>query len=324
MTIAVNQEYKYSELCSIFNEKQKTGNARVSQLKRWRTLIDWIKPTTQIYRITEVFDEAKERIDGRKNNGGARIGAGAKVKLMEEFEYMLYCYIHYWNTRYCYSPKGGASLYEIHCTNKEISEYFGLYSNGFNKGYGDETINHEAFRDVCKKIAQIRQNWIYDKIKMMDDIELTNGIIAYVDKQNTEECAYRDDYLDEWNKRQKEYCEIKKCRSIGDVIERELWLEMIEYISCYFPGYKEVIKCKKIIVNSMDYFELNDYDGYSLELYERYRLIYNNAVVEALTEYFRKKTENAKETDEETDKKAGKKKPKFEDYIKVIDRYVKI
>lgn len=310
MTIVGNQDYKYSELCSIFNEQQKTGNARTSQLKRWKTFINWIKPTKQIYRITEVFEKAKETTDGRRNNGGARKGAGAKIKMQEEFEYVLNCYLFCWLVRYNYLNPDGSSPTEIHFTNKDISEYFGLQSEDFNRGYCDETVKKEAFSKVCKKIAEIRESWIFDKIKKMNGMELSSGIIAYTNRK-AGKFEFRDDLLEEWNMRQEEYCKEKECRSIGDVIERGLWLEMIKYISEYFPQYEEVIKCKKIVLDSIDY-----YKEYDLAEYENNMIAYNDRIVESLMEYFKKKTADVNQDDKEA--------VKFEDYIRVIEKYVRI
>ena len=312
MTAVVNQSYKYAELCLIFNEQQRTGNARKAQLNRWKRFIDWVKPTTQIYKITEVYEKAKEITDGRRNNGGVRAGAGAKVKMQEEFEYVLNCYMFLWISRYNYSNPDGrrSGEIQIYFTNKDISEYFGLQTKDFNKGYEDGTINKEAFSMVGNKIREIRDSWIFDKIKKMEGMELTNGIIAYKNKKKNE-FEFRDDLLAEWNMHQEEYCRENKLHSIGDVIDKGRWFEMIRYISMYFSQYEEVIRCKKITLGSTDYLE-----EFDLDEYKENKKLYNERIIESLTNYFRKKTAGIDANDE--------KAAKFEDYVKIINKYVRI
>lgn len=79
--IVIGNIYTYKQLCKIFNIKPTDGNSKKSQLKEWERHIKWTKPTSQKYLITEVYDTPKEKTDGRKNNGGAREGAGRKSKI---------------------------------------------------------------------------------------------------------------------------------------------------------------------------------------------------------------------------------------------------
>lgn len=47
----------------------------------------WNNPTTQKFIIEEIYDTPKDKIDGRKNNGGVREGAGKKKERREnEYE----------------------------------------------------------------------------------------------------------------------------------------------------------------------------------------------------------------------------------------------
>ena len=77
-----------------------------------------------------------------------------------------------------------------------------------------------------------------------------------------------------------------------------------------FPQYEEVIRCKKIILHEDNYKE------YDLNECERIKRLYNKRVVESLMIYFKKRTSNINEENDST--------VKFEDYMEVINKYVRI
>lgn len=72
------KEYGYKEVCDILNEKRTSGKSRQYQLKRWKRFFSWENTTSRKYNIIEIYDAPKEKEDKRKNNGGARNGAGRK------------------------------------------------------------------------------------------------------------------------------------------------------------------------------------------------------------------------------------------------------
>ena len=80
------RDYKYKELCIAMNEPVKTGKSKQLQIKNWGRFFKWVHPTKQVYRITEIVEIPPEKFDGRKRNGGARVGAGAPQKVQEELE----------------------------------------------------------------------------------------------------------------------------------------------------------------------------------------------------------------------------------------------
>lgn len=77
------KEYKYKDLCFILGEQPKRSNSKKSQLKEWSSIFSWENPTTHTFKITEIYDIPKEKLDGRKNNGGYRCGSGRKLKAQE-------------------------------------------------------------------------------------------------------------------------------------------------------------------------------------------------------------------------------------------------
>ena len=60
--LEVNKKYKYKEICENRQEKIKTGKAKQLQLKDWRNFFEWENPTKQIFRVTEVYDQPKEKV----------------------------------------------------------------------------------------------------------------------------------------------------------------------------------------------------------------------------------------------------------------------
>ncbi len=64
--LVVGKEYKYKELCALFGEKVKNGGSQKAQLKEWDCFFRWSKPTSQKYKIEEIRELPKEKIDGRK------------------------------------------------------------------------------------------------------------------------------------------------------------------------------------------------------------------------------------------------------------------
>lgn len=295
--LIVGQTYKYKELCSILEEDRKTSDSKNAQLKRWRRFFDWENPTTHTYKIIEIYDEPKDIDDGRKNNGGVRVGSGAKKKLQEEFDYLFNAFLHREFNRNVFN--GQADICESHFFNGDISKYFGLYGDMFYKAREDfsdilttQHISQDAFisktnefsrawSDINKKIAEKRKSWIYNKIDKMDGVNLDNGIIAYID--GSDKSKYMDELVDRWNLYMKEYIRMKGLRTEADVAEAGLWKDAVNHISKKFDGYDRVERTKKI---TFDVELLRDYDW---EEYETYRHRMNNQLVCDLHRYFKKK-----------------------------------
>ena len=70
LEIKQGQIYKnYKELCEHLGEQPKTGKSKQLQLKDWERYFTYHKNGNK-FVIDEVFSQAKEKIDGRKNNKG--------------------------------------------------------------------------------------------------------------------------------------------------------------------------------------------------------------------------------------------------------------
>ena len=63
------KEYKnYKILCSVLEDKVKTGKSKQLQQEDWKRYFKWDKKGHK-FIITEIYDKPKEKIDGRINNG---------------------------------------------------------------------------------------------------------------------------------------------------------------------------------------------------------------------------------------------------------------
>lgn len=285
--IKVNTDYKYKELCSLMGQDTKTGKSKQLQLKDWHRFFNWENPTTQIFRITEVYDEPKDKVDGRVNNG-------AKAKVQDEFDYLFNAFVSREYTRNAYNVK--AKWGNIYFTNSEIDTYFGLRCENYYDAKNDDSVDGATFQKVTAKIAEKRRSWIINKIKKIDGIVFQDGIIAY---KNNDTFDYRDDLLEDWNTYQSAYMKIMGFRSIGDVIDRDKWADMIDYISNQFEGYVRVVKCHKVQIDASMLKE------FELEEIENQRLSFNQRLIEELTAFFSKQ-ENVS------------------DYIYIINKYIKL
>lgn len=70
--LEINKEYKYQELCELFNEKVKRNDSKVAQLKIWNSWFTWeypINPKTKKpskkFKITQIYNEQQEIQDNR-------------------------------------------------------------------------------------------------------------------------------------------------------------------------------------------------------------------------------------------------------------------
>lgn len=293
LKIIKGETYKYKELCEIFNTKPTDGNSRNAQFKEWKRYIDWTKPTSQKYLITEVYDTPKEKEDGRKNNGGAREGAGSKGKLHKEFDYLLNYFISYEynkNKHYLNKPQWHISYF----TKDRISRFFGLYNN-LTKAKYDEDVNLEVYYKIADKIREKQRGWIIDKLKRMEErnkehkkrdtdkfVLLVDGIMAYKSKKNRKNPDYRDDLLEDYNKYKEEYMERNHFKTDRDIIQAGKWEEMSNEVSSYFIelGYELVVKCHKL------FFNPKEKQTYDYNIVKEYKHHYNDEIIKELYKYF--------------------------------------
>lgn len=60
--IKLNHEYKYRDLCRMFNEMEVDGNSRIAQFNRWSNHFEWHtkgKTTATRFIITKIYKPIK-------------------------------------------------------------------------------------------------------------------------------------------------------------------------------------------------------------------------------------------------------------------------
>lgn len=315
--LRIGGTYKYKELCSLFGEKCKAGQAKTNQLNRWKESFSWENPTKQTYKITDIHHELCRIDDGRVYNGGARFGSGAKEKLKEEFDYLFSLFIRRELNRNIYNHQD--NLHQIYFSNGEISRYFGLYGDRFYDAPADfrEILQNSnidnpdkidefdnAWKDISKKIIEKRRSLIYSKIEKIDDIILDYGIIAYRDKAN-KKFDYMDSYLDMWSRYMETYIKDNKLNALPDVVDKGLYNDMISFISNMFDGYERVERVRRLTL-PIEY-DIDRYD-FDKHRYDSYRQRFNDAIVDSLISFFEKRITNNE----------------LKMYRYIIDKYVRI
>lgn len=308
--IQIGSTYRYRELCDIFQENTKTGEAKICQLRRWKGYIDWVNPTKQTYTITKIYDYPEIVMDGRIHNGGRRDGAGAKRKLQDEFDFLFNMFLHREFNRNIYDCI--PDICSSHFTNSEIGRLFGLYGDGFYSAKADfsdivrgndDKIDRfcSAWDDIAKKIMEKRNSWIYRKIEDIDGISFGYGIVAYKGRDRKSfDC--KDEWLDIWNDCMKVYMRMNRLRSISDIIDSGSWDDMVSYVSGFFDGYERVERTRLI---RFDTGMLKEYD---IDMYGQYRKRFNDKVCDEIGRYFSKRVDDGS----------------FGMYRYIIEKYVRI
>lgn len=302
------RDYKYKELCIAMNEPVKTGKSKQLQIKNWGRFFKWVHPTKQVYRITEIVEIPPEKFDGRKRNGGARVGAGAPQKVQEEFDYIFKCFLYWLYTKNEYSYNH--TNMEFYFTGSKACEYFGIYSPWFFDAYSDEKVNDKVLSRISDKLREKLRSWIINKIARKEGVTLSEGIIAYKDKV-LNQYDFKDEYLESWKEYQAAYLKLNHFNNIKSVIDNNLWSDMIQYISAHYDGYEQVIKCHKIICDDFRHF-----GDFSMPEYEEYKERLNHKVVKELMIFFKTKSQKWDLLDSD--------EYNIEAYIDVIKRYVLI
>ena len=280
----IGEIYKYRKLCETFGEKPKRNDSKESQLKDWACYFRWENVTTQQMRIIEIYDTVHKRKDGRKNNGGARVGAGAKSKIKEEFDYLFNAFLRQELSRNSFYAKPNFNV--AYFSNAKISKYFGLYSSLLYDGKDEDKY---LFSKVYDCITIKRDNWIYSRIRKIKGVTLSYGIIAYKDRNNRKVFDYKDEYLEQWNKENEKYKEINEFENDSDVAKNDMWFDMIDYISGKFPEYDLVIKVRKIEC------PISILKEYNIDDMQKYRTSFNSKAADEIIKSLEKKSIDAKE-----------------------------
>ena len=285
--LELNKEYKYNELCKVLKESFKKGGSRVRQKENWRRHFDWINPTTQIYLITKIYDTPKEKT---KTRGGKREGAGNKPKVVEEFNYIFNCFLYDNIKKKNEYYRRSQNINEFHFNNDDVSTYFGLCNN-INYGIRDEFVKQNLLQAISKKIREKRESWIYNKMKKVEGITLTYGILAFKTKNSTP--VFRDDLVEQYLEYRQDFIKENRLGSVQGVIETKRWDEMIDYISDKIGEngnenkYEAVKLCRKIIVDT----DIVKIEKYNTEKREQYKKRLNDKIIKEIYKFFLNKEE---------------------------------
>lgn len=335
--LELDKEYKYKDICKILNQPIKTGRSRVLQLNNWKNYFSWTNPTTQKFVITEIYDNISQ-IE-MKTAGGAREGAGRKVKLEKEFDY-IFNYFLYKATKRNEYYRRNQYWDEVYFNNDQIYKFFGLYRDLYAGAYDDD-VDKKKYELIADKIREKARSWIYNKIKKKEkngEIIFEEGIIAYKTKPKikghpAKNGEYKDEWLEEWNQYQKDFIEENRLGFLKNVIDQKCWNDMIDYISDKFEGYELVKKYYKIKFKP-EYIKDYDYDTY-----KKHRKCFNEEIIKELYNYFlEKEIENLKDSenneeymialmktpkDTSIDYKINEKEI-MKPYVDILDWYIKI
>lgn len=280
--LKIGEKYKYKELCEILNEKELLGNSRKAQFKEWERYFKWSNPNSRTYLIEEIYDFPKDKIDGRKNNGGARKGAGNPGKLNDEFNYLLNYFLRceYNKNKYEMNNPYWDSTY---FTKGNIAVFFGLRKDEYKYAQYDENIDKIKYLEFNRMITRKIDSWLINKIKRKSeessDIQYGEGIIAI--KINGD-MLFDDSLLSRYYEYQYQYFEKNNYHSYNDVIINAKWSNMKEYINSCFSGYIRVDKFKKIV---FDHKKLKEYD---IDKCKKYQKQFNDRLIDELYKYFLK------------------------------------
>ncbi|EMS74027.1 hypothetical protein [Ruminiclostridium cellobioparum] len=143
--LILNKKYKYSELCFILNDKERSrGNSRNSQFKNWKRYFYW-ELQGHSFIITKVFTEPKEKID--KRGGNHNIYSSYIDKLLKQYLYMC----------------GSTPTY---ATSNKLAYIFGMV----NKNYCITEDNKQKFLSLCHyNVQDTNETAMYDVLYIIKE-----------------------------------------------------------------------------------------------------------------------------------------------------------
>jgi hypothetical protein len=145
----------YKHMCEVIGDKNKGTDTkgRERQKRNWKRYFNWTEHSRYNWKITEIYDNPKPKVDGRVNNGGAR-----NKKYCDHMDYLILQKCHQNNT--------------LIGTKYELAVKFGLCNERFRQFFP----NNERFAEELK--IDKRYLWFFysrvsDKIKtiIFDSVE---------------------------------------------------------------------------------------------------------------------------------------------------------
>lgn len=177
-----NQVYKnYKELCGALNEKEKGGKSKKLQLKEWERYFSFHKEGQKII-IDEVYENPKEKIDGRKNNGYNSTGRESKYYN----DFLVSLSYAYWIRAKDYDNKTQYWL----VTGRTLDQWVGLSANSYGFIQEDKQKYREAYDLIINRASSIRnyqlKKLVEDKIITCEKTLMINSKREATDEEKTE------------------------------------------------------------------------------------------------------------------------------------------
>lgn len=276
--------YTYKEICTLRQENTKTGKSKQLQLHNWNRFFTWDQITSHKFLITNIYDTPKEKIDGRQNNGGSRVGSGRKKTLTKEFEYLLNYFLvdarrkneYYLNYSFHNT---------VYFTNDVLSKAFGCYRDIYS-AFGDEATDKTILKKVADKLREKTRSLVLNRLKSAPGIALSSGILAY--KKAGGQPYIEDRLLNDWLSAQQRFLDMNNLNTVRDVVIQDQWHVMINYITIelcrkYQIQYSVIKKVHKIT------FDFDSLKAYDYEVVKQCMSKYNFYIMKSIYQYFQDK-----------------------------------
>lgn len=198
--LELNVEYTYKDICDALGWTYQTSNNPYKRkqiacieesFKYYHPLNKKTKKPKKSYVLTEQIKEPI-LVDGRKDNGGTREGAGRKPVLEDEFLYVFSAFAWMESSR---NNRCALSNLCITFSKSHITRYFGIMPRTFYDAKEDQNIDKDVFDAVNGKLLSIRNTLILNKIPRVDGLNVHKGVV--VQKKNNH-LEFPNSLLDEF------------------------------------------------------------------------------------------------------------------------------
>lgn len=218
--LQIGGRYKYSDLCRIFNEDQKTSTQKQAQISRWQCnyLFDKDPSDSRIFVLKAIYDTPLQPMTkGRKS---------------EYFQYIrdiivLMCYTDRHNVSSQYSD-----YYQFQASKTQLYKLFGFFSQRFLEVcYGkDKTLDESKYAAIYKQF----ENEVFSKsYDILESVRKKLKNEQLIDSHDTVEVLIKDKNGDEYWKQltEKEQADLMAIKK--SVLEE---MEIKSLSQVYFSG----------------------------------------------------------------------------------------
>ena len=218
--LQIGGRYKYSDLCRILNEDQKTSTQKQAQISRWQCqyLLDKDPSDPRIFILKEIYDTPLEPMTkGRKS---------------EYFQYIrdiivLMCYTDRRNMSSQYSD-----YYQFQASKTQLYKLFGFFNQRFLEVcYGkDKNLDKSKYEAIYKQF----ENEVFSKsYDILESVRKKLKNEQLIDSHDTVEVLIRDEHGEEYWKQlsEKEQADLMTVKK--EVLEE---MEIKSLSQVYFSG----------------------------------------------------------------------------------------